>query len=1550
MMIRKLLFTYLLCCFFVVGFSQNAALNDYRSLATGNWNTPGTWQKRTSTNTWVTATVVPTSADNVYIQQGHTITVNTVNAVCKDLQVSNNATSAIYASLVIGANTLSVSGKLRAYTGSLITSSIDDVFYTQTSVTANLSSTLITTSTGVLKFVGSTSRNLIEAGDWGANGNAAIAEIAMDPGVIGTFLSGAKFKSITVTSGTFALGNSTTTSISLALTGTGTCLRIKPSARLALYRSGFASNGAIYGTNSTTKCDNITLDAGGTIEVQGTDVCINCTSFNNSGTIIYYGGTGTLLQPNIAGAFPITTYKNLILAGTGTKTIPSGTTITVSDTLKLEGTKSCYLVSLLGSKLNYVGTNSVLVWNSISNSTWTLPSPCLEWPRYAGPKTIEFKSYTVQFPSVTDTSGSRTVTGNLIFSGGIFNINASDSLIMANGSNIYRKSIIGGIKFGSSTGAQYVIGTPSGGVGQKVNLYIDAGTGSSVTEGDEFNPNLGFGRINLNISPGNTYTTLGGRTAYNLNNSGVLNISKAAGIGTFFIKGDITGIGVIQSRDTGMTLQLDSVSTSTTSQNILLASTGERFRNFIVNRYGTTFTINNPLLISRYLYLRNGILNDNGKVISLGGSVINDSADAITPHFSKHKSIGAGKILMNASLPNSQTTASIDTSIIFGNLEIDRDVTANGNFTVENDLTLTSGTLDCNSHTVLARANIYGTATQTGSGKIKMTGVNKTISNISLSNLEIESPAVITTIGGGTLNINSNLQVTSGTFNAGTSIVAVDGSVIVNSGAFNIGTNDMTIGTNLQTSSTGTFNAAAKTITVNGNISGAGSIITTGRFKKGGTAKNILGNYTFNELEILTGASLDSCNAEISGTLYMNGSYVAVGSGNTLTFNDNSSIIRTSGDLNLNSGTVVMGNTSSGVIDVTINGNLTSSNELPASHLADIDLTINSGNAYTLKSNNKTVRNLTISNGSLNTDPADPTDYSLTSIGTVEMSGNFTLNTELGIKGALSFTSTASGKTLSTNDNLVIKSTESATGYIAEIANGNNITGKATVERYLQNVRAWRFLHMPTKHDLQSIKQSWMEGGANNSNPNPGYGIQITDNRTSWASNGFDAYSQGSPSVKLLNPATNLWEGIVSTNQNFQVGKGYMTFVRGNRSATSMLSPLSSTVVREKGTLNIGNVTFNNLGTATGQFIGVGNPYASAISLVNITSSNLDRTYYVWDPKLGGDYGYGRYQTITVSGSTVSVSPGGGSYTSNKNIESGQGFFVRTNGGIGSITFKESDKENGSYLVSREGSMVSSIRTNLSRYINGEAVLLDGTLTVFDSSQSNLIDKFDGKKMYNATENLGTWKGNQVLAIENRNLINEIADTIFLYTGQMKTASYHLDIIPDNISHKKWIAFLRDNYLNTLLPLSLVETNGIDFFINSDPASYNPSRFYIIFKQNPNIVQVNDDAEIDNTVIARNLYEGINNSTNSKVLISVTPNPVGFDRRLYVTLSKQTYSSLHIKLMDMLGRVVFSKKQANPDNNNDFMLTIPSSIQTGNYLLVIYDDLQQVLVKKLLIK
>jgi hypothetical protein len=215
---------------------------------------------------------------------------------------------------------------------------------------------------------------------------------------------------------------------------------------------------------------------------------------------------------------------------------------------------------------------------------------------------------------------------------------------------------------------------------------------------------------------------------------------------------------------------------------------------------------------------------------------------------------------------------------------------------------------------------------------------------------------------------------------------------------------------------------------------------------------------------------------------------------------------------------------------------------------------------------------------------------------------------------------------------------------------------------------------------------------------------------------------------------------------------------------------------------------------------------------------------------------------------------------------------------------------------------------------------------------------------------LGISKGNQVLAIENRNLIDENADTIFLYTGQMKTANYHLDIIPENIEGKYWLAYLKDNYLNTYMPLNLMESNGVDFTINSDPASYNSSRFLIVFKKNPNLIQVYDIPESDHSVLTRNLNSSINNTSNNRSLVTIYPNPVGKDHRIMVTFDLHSFSAVQVDLLDALGRVVFSKQQENCNNQHSFILNIPSSIPTGSYTLLISEESHQVFAKKIIIK
>jgi len=59
-----------------VGVAQVPTTGDYRSLASGNWNTAASWQVRDAGGNWTTASSLPTATNNVYIQNGHVITLD----------------------------------------------------------------------------------------------------------------------------------------------------------------------------------------------------------------------------------------------------------------------------------------------------------------------------------------------------------------------------------------------------------------------------------------------------------------------------------------------------------------------------------------------------------------------------------------------------------------------------------------------------------------------------------------------------------------------------------------------------------------------------------------------------------------------------------------------------------------------------------------------------------------------------------------------------------------------------------------------------------------------------------------------------------------------------------------------------------------------------------------------------------------------------------------------------------------------------------------------------------------------------------------------------------------------------------------------------------------------------------------------------------------------------------------------------------------------------------------------------------------------------------
>lgn len=418
-------------------------------------------------------------------------------------------------------------------------------------------------------------------------------------------------------------------------------------------------------------------------------------------------------------------------------------------------------------------------------------------------------------------------------------------------------------------------------------------------------------------------------------------------------------------------------------------------------------------------------------------------------------------------------------------------------------------------------------------------------------------------------------------------------------------------------------------------------------------------------------------------------------------------------------------------------------------------------------------------------------------------------------------------------------------------------TGRFIVERYIptatgsapNHTKAWLLLAVPVNGDNQTINAAWQEGqaplvvGANN------LGTIITNNV---AGTGFDIVGGVGPSMKTYQSVGGTWQGISATNITHYDQRGYMIFVRGDRNAQAYNAAPTVTTLRTKGKVfepNSNTPPTTNVGANL--FASVGNPYASQIDLtspgVNITGNggNLQDVFYVWDPRAGGIFGYGLFQTFTRSGATYNVTPGGGTYPSGtcKTIESGQAFFVHTSGGTGSIAFNETAKSTGTNLVTRVSPAVlntPSLRNRLYAVdASGTARMVDGVLNEFNASFSNTIDKDDAIKMANTVENLFIARNNKSLSVE-RSKFPGRNDSIPYHIGQLFAGQYRFEFIPKDIPGAVAMpAYLLDRFLGTYTPVSMRNTTTtIDFVVGTNPASYAADRFVLVFRMKRQFIPI----------------------------------------------------------------------------------------------------------------
>lgn len=544
------------------------------------------------------------------------------------------------------------------------------------------------------------------------------------------------------------------------------------------------------------------------------------------------------------------------------------------------------------------------------------------------------------------------------------------------------------------------------------------------------------------------------------------------------------------------------------------------------------------------------------------------------------------------------------------------------------------------------------------------------------------------------------------------------------------------------------------------------------------------------------------------------------------------------------------------------------------------------------------------------------------------------------VVGELNFGS-STGLTLNTgpttgsnNENLTLVSTADRTANVAQVTNGNTITGDVTVERYIhtgsapasgtipaQHARSWQLLSTPTNG--QSVRDSWMEGMVTgNDDLQPGFGTNIPG-----AGSGFDQAPISGDGIKW-------WDHVGSPVPTFTTlpnssvpltqPRGYFLFVRGDRSVTTFPGTPVPTTLRQKGALfqtsnPPAQTTFPSNANNTNMFISVGNPYASAIDLNAMFSTggfnNISSNVYVHDPTLGSLGGYqllDRASGFThIGGATTAYYTLGVQYS---HIQSGNAFFVSpASSAAGSITFTETVKSTNQKLVNRTYRSVDSVKLNATLYLPGNKVA-DGNVVFFGSSYSNLVDSNDVLKLPNLGENFFILQDSGTYIVAKRDLIGT-SDSVFYAFSNLAPDTYTLKFEPSNLEEVGLSAKLIDHYADTTFDVSLNTDTDFSFEVDSNATSM-IGRFTLVFNRDTvsRLAKVKED-----------------------LLQKVFPNPVT-NKELFVELSNEFSGKCLIQVVNTMGQIIFKQMVSQTENKKTIRVDFENKLPSGIYHVILSDE------------
>ena len=754
-----------------------------------------------------------------------------------------------------------------------------------------------------------------------------------------------------------------------------------------------------------------------------------------------------------------------------------------------------------------------------------------------------------------------------------------------------------------------------------------------------------------------------------------------------------------------------------------------------------------------------------------------------------------------------------------------------------NNLTLTSGSLIVDAGATLT---ITGTYT-TGSGFIQNNGT------IEMKGTALQSfPGVTVTVTSmNNLIINNNFGV-----NLNKSL-NVGGVLTLTAGTFTVGANTLTINNPIAGTPNNLSANNTSSITIAGTAAGVdlpSSVSQLNNF----TISNTVGTYLQGNLNVggtmFISAAAGTVEADFSVTL--NGSGNLTMQGGELKLGKNGVVLpELTGLYNLTGGTVTFDGVGIASDAQTVRPvnyfNLTSSAN-GGDRILSSTGTIGIANVFTpaIATNNYTVTGSTVDfNKTSGQNIPAFTFYNLRLSGAGGVVK--TLAGNINIRAA--FTIAANTRFSLSSFDAVLKSDATNTANVDLIPTANSIiyggTGRFVVERYIPtgvaHGKSWQLLSTPTFG--QSVRDAWQEGNAPLAYTTPLFGTTITSDKAGAVSRGYDFYTpNGGSSIKTYNSTTNTWDGIDNGSTNTSVlpianKKGYMIFVRGDRSVQTSAAPATVTTLRTRGRIySPGADVPATTAVAAGKLESVGNPYASAIDFINLqsTSTGIDTKFYVWDPLLPSFYGYGGYQTISSVNGYKPVPGGTANYdaaVTYTKIQSGQAFFVYSTPG-GTVSFNESNKVAGSDLLFRQSAANAIangyLRTTL-RNLSGE--VLDGNIVALSPDFSNGFESDDAIKLQNFGENFGISANGKILSVNARKDFSS-NDTVQFNASGLREQTYQLTIAPENMATGILEAYFADRFLQTKSPLNLSGNNQLSITITNDPASKAANRFYIVFK------------------------------------------------------------------------------------------------------------------------